>query len=75
VLREPRCLGDRAHRERLLRGEGVEGALEAGGYSGEDYAGLAAEAFGAAVDYGDDCGGVGVAVLGKRGRGGGGGGE
>jgi hypothetical protein len=50
VLRPPGCLGDRAHGESCLRGEGLEGALEAARDTREDEPGLALEALGASVD-------------------------
>lgn len=56
-------LGERAEREARLRGEEPQSALEAGGDAGEDDAGVAGEALGAAVDEGLDGGQVGVAVV------------
>jgi len=58
MLRLPWRVRQGAELEGLGGGEEVEGAVEAGGQSGEDDAGLALETLGAAVDQGDDGGEV-----------------
>ena len=63
VLRQARRLRDGTHGERLLRGKGVQRALEARCDLGQDHAALSPEALRATVDQGNDCGRIDFAFV------------
>mmetsp|Transcript_34142 Transcript_34142/g.68827 ORF Transcript_34142/g.68827 Transcript_34142/m.68827 type:complete len:222 (-) Transcript_34142:2323-2988(-) len=50
-------------RKRFLRREGIEGAFKAASDAGKDDTGLAGETLGSAIDDGNDCRRIGVAIF------------